>query len=150
MRPCPSTPTCPASWRPCAHRRLVLAAEPGAGKTTRVPRALLDGGLLGEGACWVLEPRRLAARLAAARVAAERGEPLGQTVGYAVRFEQKVSPATRICFVTEGLLLRRLQADPAAARASPRCCWTSSTSATCRRTWPSPCWPACSAAPGRT
>ena len=92
--------------------RLVLAAEPGAGKTTRVPRALLDSGLLGDGACWVLEPRRLAARLAAARVAAERDEPLGQSVGYAVRFEQKVSRATRICFVTEGLLLRRLQADP--------------------------------------
>jgi len=92
--------------------RLVLAAEPGAGKTTRVPRALLDGGLLDQGACWVLEPRRLAARLAAARVAAELGEPLGQTVGYAVRFEQKVSKATRICFVTEGLLLRRLQSDP--------------------------------------
>jgi len=92
--------------------RLVLAAEPGAGKTTRVPRALLDAGLLAEGACWVLEPRRLAARLAAARVAAELDEPLGQTVGYAVRFEQKTSRATRICFVTEGLLLRRLQSDP--------------------------------------
>jgi ATP-dependent helicase HrpB len=92
--------------------RLVLAAEPGAGKTTRVPRALLDAGLLDQGACWVLEPRRLAARLAAARVAAELGEPLGQTVGYAVRFEQNVSKATRICFVTEGLLLRRLQSDP--------------------------------------
>ena len=91
---------------------LVLAAEPGAGKTTRVPRALLDAGLLAEGACWVLEPRRLAARLAAARVAAELGEPLGQTVGYAVRFERQVSRATRICFVTEGLLLRRLQSDP--------------------------------------
>ena len=92
--------------------RLVLAAEPGAGKTTRVPRAMLDGGLLAGGACWVLEPRRLAARLAAARVAQELDEPLGQTVGYAVRFEQKTSRATRICFVTEGLLLRRLQSDP--------------------------------------
>jgi ATP-dependent helicase HrpB len=92
--------------------RLVLTAEPGAGKTTRVPRALLDAGLLDRGACWVLEPRRLAARLAAARVAEELGRPLGGTVGYAVRFEQKVSPATRICFVTEGLLLRRLQSDP--------------------------------------
>jgi ATP-dependent helicase HrpB len=91
---------------------LVLGAEPGAGKTTRVPRALLDAGLLEAGECWVLEPRRLAARLAAARVAAELGEPLGRTVGYAVRFEQKVSRATRVRFVTEGLLLRRLQADP--------------------------------------
>jgi ATP-dependent helicase HrpB len=91
---------------------LVLAAEPGAGKTTRLPRALLDAGLLRDGACWVLEPRRLAARLAAARVAAELGEPLGRTVGYAVRFEHRTSPDTRICFVTEGLLLRRLQDDP--------------------------------------
>ena len=92
--------------------RLVLAAEPGAGKTTRVPRALLLNGDLEAGECWVLEPRRLAARLAAARVAAELDEPLGQRVGYAVRFEQKVSKATRIRFVTEGLLLRRLQSDP--------------------------------------
>lgn len=93
-------------------RNLVLTAEPGAGKTTRVPRALLDAGLLANGECWVLEPRRLAARLAAARVAEELGEELGQRVGYAVRFEQKVSKATRIRFVTEGLLLRRLQEDP--------------------------------------
>jgi len=93
-------------------RNLVLEAEPGAGKTTRVPRALLDGGLLDQGECWVLEPRRLAARLAAARVAEELGEELGRRVGYAVRFEQKVSRETRIRFVTEGLLLRRLQEDP--------------------------------------
>ncbi len=91
---------------------LVITADPGAGKTTRVPRALLDGGLLSEGECWVLEPRRLAARLAAMRVADELGEGLGERVGYAVRFEQKVSKATRIRFVTEGLLLRRLQSDP--------------------------------------
>lgn len=91
----------------------VLTAEPGAGKTTRVPRALLDAGLLDQGECWVLEPRRLAARLAAARVAEELGEPLGGRIGYAVRFEQKVSKETRIRFVTEGLLLRRLQSDPA-------------------------------------
>lgn len=91
---------------------LVLQADPGAGKTTRVPRALLDAGLLEAGECWVLEPRRLAARLAAARVAEELGEPLGGRVGYAVRFEQKVSKATRIRFVTEALLLRRLAGDP--------------------------------------
>jgi ATP-dependent helicase HrpB len=91
---------------------LVLTAEPGAGKTTRVPRALLDAGLLEGGECWVLEPRRLAARLAAARVAEELGEELGQRAGYAVRFEQKTSKATRLRFVTEGLLLRRLQEDP--------------------------------------
>ena len=91
---------------------LVLQADPGAGKTTRVPPALLEAGLLGDGECWILEPRRLAARLAATRVADELGEPLGQRAGYAVRFEQKVSKATRLRFVTEGLLLRRLQGDP--------------------------------------
>jgi len=91
---------------------LVLQADPGAGKTTRVPPALLEAGLLGSGECWILEPRRLAARLAATRVADELGEALGQRAGYAVRFEQKVSRATRLRFVTEGLLLRRLHGDP--------------------------------------
>ena len=90
---------------------LVLQADPGAGKTTRVPPALLETGLLEEGECWILEPRRLAARLAATRVAEELGEPLGQRAGYAVRFEQKVSKSTRLRFVTEGLLLRRLHSD---------------------------------------
>ncbi len=92
---------------------LVLQADPGAGKTTRVPPALLESGLLGAGECWILEPRRLAARLAATRVAEELGEALGQRAGYAVRFEQKISKVTRLRFVTEGLLLRRLQGDPA-------------------------------------
>ncbi|MDP1832284.1 MAG: ATP-dependent helicase HrpB [Geothrix sp.] len=91
---------------------LVLQADPGAGKTTRVPPALLEAGLLGDGECWILEPRRLAARLAATRVADELGEALGQRAGYAVRFEQKVSKGTRLRFVTEGLLLRRLHGDP--------------------------------------
>jgi ATP-dependent helicase HrpB len=91
---------------------LVVSAEPGAGKTTRVPRALLDAGMLDHGECWILEPRRLAARLAAVRVADELGEELGKRVGYAVRFEQKASRETRIRFVTEGLLLRRMQEDP--------------------------------------
>lgn len=95
-----------------SRRRLVLVAEPGAGKTTRVPRALLNAGLLEEGECWVLEPRRLAARLAARRVAAELGEEVGGRAGYMVRFEQRSSPRTRIRFVTEGLLLRRMQEDP--------------------------------------
>jgi len=94
------------------HPNLVLQADPGAGKTTRVPPALLEAGLLGVGECWILEPRRLAARLAATRVADELGEALGQRAGYAVRFEQKVSKATRLRFVTEGLLLRRLHGDP--------------------------------------
>ncbi|WP_243384569.1 ATP-dependent helicase HrpB [Geothrix alkalitolerans] len=92
---------------------LVLQADPGAGKTTRVPPALLEAGLLGGGECWILEPRRLAARLAATRVADELGEALGERAGYAVRFEQKISKATRLRFVTEGLLLRRLHGDPA-------------------------------------
>src|SRR3954464_14841521 len=86
---------------------LVLEAPPGAGKTTRVPRALLDGGFAKEGEIVVLEPRRLAARLSAARVAQELGESLGETVGYKLRFEDKTSEKTRICFVTEGILTRR-------------------------------------------
>jgi ATP-dependent helicase HrpB len=92
-------------------RRLVLQAEPGAGKTTRVPRALLDAGAF-TGELWVLEPRRLAARMAAARVAEELGEPLGRTVGYTIRFDEVASASTRIRFVTEGILTRRLLADP--------------------------------------
>jgi ATP-dependent helicase HrpB len=87
----------------------VLVAPPGAGKTTRVPGALLDIAL---GSIVVLQPRRLAARLAAARIAAERGVPLGGEVGYAVRFDKKVSAATRIELVTEGVLTRRLLGDP--------------------------------------
>jgi ATP-dependent helicase HrpB len=89
---------------------LVLEAPPGAGKTTRVPRALLDAGI--EGEIVVLEPRRLAARLAARRVAEELGERVGQTVGYTVRFEDMSSAKTRVRFVTEGVLTRRLVADP--------------------------------------
>ncbi|MBL9107974.1 MAG: DEAD/DEAH box helicase, partial [Myxococcales bacterium] len=91
-------------------RRLVLEAPPGAGKTTRVPRALLDAGF--EGEIVVLEPRRLAARLAAARVAEELGEKVGERVGYSVRFEESRSERTRIRFVTEGVLTRRLVTDP--------------------------------------
>lgn len=92
---------------------LVLEAPPGAGKTTRLPRALLDAGVGERGEIWVLEPRRLAARLAATRVSAELGEPgVGRTVGYTVRFEDVSSAATRVRFVTEGILVRRLVADP--------------------------------------
>jgi ATP-dependent helicase HrpB len=93
---------------------LVLEAPPGAGKTTRVPRALFDAGIDGE--ILVLEPRRLAARLAAKRVAEELGERIGETVGYTVRFEDVSSPKTRIRFVTEGVLTRRLVADPSLRR----------------------------------
>jgi ATP-dependent helicase HrpB len=90
---------------------LVLQAAPGAGKTTRVPPALLEAGLV-QGELWVLEPRRLATRLAAARVAEELGESVGRTVGYQIRFEEVASRHTRIRFVTEGVLGRRLLSDP--------------------------------------
>ncbi len=92
---------------------LVLEAPPGAGKTTRVPRAILEAGLAGGGEVVVLEPRRLAARLAARRVADELGERPGHTVGWQVRFEDVTGPETRIRYVTEALLTRRLLAAPA-------------------------------------
>ncbi|MEW6435146.1 MAG: ATP-dependent helicase HrpB [Myxococcota bacterium] len=95
-----------------AREALVLEAPPGAGKTTRVPTAILDAGLAGDGEIVVLQPRRLATRLAAVRVAEERGERAGQTVGYQVRFEDVSSAKTRIRFVTEGILTRRLVGDP--------------------------------------
>jgi ATP-dependent helicase HrpB len=90
----------------------VLVAPPGAGKTTRVPGAILDAGLAGSGDVVVLEPRRLAARMSAARVAHERGGGLGGEIGYEVRFDRKVGGATRIRYVTEGILSRRLLDDP--------------------------------------
>jgi ATP-dependent helicase HrpB len=88
---------------------LVIEAPPGAGKTTRVPPALLD---LVPGQVLVLEPRRLAARLAARRVAYELGERLGETAGYQVRFEEVAGARTRLRFLTEGILTRRLISDP--------------------------------------
>ena len=95
---------------------LVVEAPPGAGKTTRVPRALLEAGLASEGEVVVLEPRRLAARLAARRVAAEMGERVGETIGYQVRFEEVAGPRTRLRYVTEGLLTRRLLSEPTLPR----------------------------------
>lgn len=95
-----------------AHRAVVLQAPPGAGKTTRVPLALLDEPWLAGRRIVILEPRRLAARAAAGRMAQMRGEPLGETVGYRIRFESSVSKATRIEVLTEGILTRRLQNDP--------------------------------------
>lgn len=92
--------------------RLVLCAPPGAGKTTRVPPALLDAGLAGAGQIVVLQPRRIAARATAARMAQERDTPLGAEVGYQVRFDTRCSSATRIVVATEGILLRRLLEDP--------------------------------------
>ena len=92
--------------------RLILTAPTGSGKSTQVPQILLDRGLLGTGEVVVLQPRRLAARLLASRVAEERHTPLGTEVGYQVRFDSRVSEATRIRYVTEGILLRRLLTEP--------------------------------------
>ena len=90
----------------------LLVAEPGAGKTTRVPLKLLDAPWLKGQKIVMLEPRRLAARNAAHRMAETLGEAVGETVGYTVRLERKVSARTRIEVVTEGILTRRLQQDP--------------------------------------
>jgi len=90
----------------------VLVAPPGAGKTTRVPLALLDARWLGGRRIVMQEPRRLAARAAARRMAATLGEAVGETVGYRVRFDSKIGPRTRIEVVTDGLFLRMLQDDP--------------------------------------
>ncbi len=90
------------------HGAVVLRAPTGAGKTTRVPPALLRRG----GRVVVVEPRRVAARAAARRIAEERGTPLGGEVGYRIRFEQRASERTRLLVLTEGVLLRMLQEDP--------------------------------------
>ncbi|ONI91192.1 ATP-dependent helicase HrpB [Actinosynnema sp. ALI-1.44] len=92
------------------HGTTILVAPPGTGKTTVVPLALLDPSL--EGRIVVAEPRRLAARAAAARMASLLGEPVGRTVGYAVRGDRRTSKDTRIEVVTSGLLVRRIQHDP--------------------------------------
>lgn len=94
------------------HGAVVLEAPPGAGKTTRIPLALLDEPWLAGQALLMLEPRRLAARGAATYMAGELGEEPGERVGYRVRFESRVSKRTRIEVVTEGILTRRLQHDP--------------------------------------
>lgn len=91
---------------------VVLQAPTGAGKTTRVPPAILDAGLAGDGEILLLEPRRLAARAAARRMSSERGSILGDEIGYQVRFDQKRGRKTQLLVVTDGILLRRLQDDP--------------------------------------
>ncbi len=95
-----------------AGQAAVLVAPPGAGKTTLVPLELLSAPWRGDGKILVLEPRRLATRAAATRMAALLGEPVGRTVGYRTRIDGAASAATRIEVVTEGLLVRRLQSDP--------------------------------------
>jgi len=92
-------------------RQAVLQAPPGAGKTTRVPLALMQSGL-SKGRILMLEPRRLATRAAAARMSETLGEPLGKTVGYRIRGESKTGPQTKIEVVTEGILTRMIQRDP--------------------------------------
>nr|WP_295379224.1 ATP-dependent helicase HrpB [Pseudoxanthomonas sp.] len=109
----PITPLLPEIRRSLsAHPRLVLEAPPGAGKTTQVPLALLDEPW-GQGRrILMLEPRRVAARAAAGFMAKQRGEAVGETVGYRIRFENKISARTRIEVVTEGILTRMIQDDP--------------------------------------
>ncbi|MGH8188258.1 MAG: DEAD/DEAH box helicase, partial [Steroidobacteraceae bacterium] len=95
---------------------VLLQAPPGAGKSTAVPLALLDEPWLGTGRIVMLEPRRLAARAIAARMAHMLGEPVGRTVGFRTRLESKIAPQTRIEVVTEGILTRWLQRDPTLER----------------------------------
>ncbi len=90
----------------------VLVAPPGAGKTTLVPLALLGAPWRGDGRILVLEPRRIATRAAATRMAALRGEAVGGTIGYRTRLDSVISAAPRVEVITEGLLVRRLQSDP--------------------------------------
>ncbi|HEY5653286.1 MAG TPA: ATP-dependent helicase HrpB [Pontiella sp.] len=95
-----------------SHNRIIIEAPTGSGKSTQVPQMVLDCGDAGPGEVVVLQPRRLAARLLAKRVASERGEPLGGEVGYEVRMERAVSAKTQIRYVTEGILLRQFLSDP--------------------------------------
>jgi ATP-dependent helicase HrpB len=94
------------------YRRIIITAPTGSGKSTQVPQMLLDGGTLGSGEVVVLQPRRLPARLLARRVAEERHGEVGREVGYQIRFENVTSNATRIRYVTEGVLLRQMLEDP--------------------------------------
>ncbi len=115
MRPVefPITPLLPDILRMLeVQPRLVLEAPPGAGKTTQVPLAMLAAGWREGGKILMLEPRRVAARAAAGFMAAQLGEAVGETVGYRIRFEKKVSAATRIEVLTEGILTRMIQDDP--------------------------------------
>lgn len=111
----PITPVLPALTAALARGSAVLTAPPGSGKTTLVPLALKHADWLQDRKILVLEPRRLAARTAAARMATLLGEQVGEQVGYQVRFDRRTSPRTRIEVVTEGLLTRRLQQDPTLA-----------------------------------
>ena len=95
-----------------SRRSLVLQAPPGAGKTTLVPTSLLGASWLGDRSVVLLEPRRLATRAAAHRMASLRGEAVGESIGYRMRGESRVGPRTRVEVVTEGVLTRRIHRDP--------------------------------------
>jgi ATP-dependent helicase HrpB len=113
MQTLPIDPVLPAICAVLADRvNLVLSAPPGAGKTTRVPPALLSPVWGTDGRIILLQPRRLAARAAAQRMAEQMGEAVGETVGYRVRLDRRIGPKTRIESVTTGLFLRQLQGDP--------------------------------------
>lgn len=99
-----------------ARPNLLIKAPTGSGKSTQVPKFVLDSGILGEKRVMVLQPRRIAARMLAARVARERGGRLGEEVGYQVRFENVSGRSTRLLYVTEGVMLRHLLDDPSLAR----------------------------------
>ena len=94
------------------HNQAIVVAPPGTGKTTRIPPYLLENSEKIAGQIIVLEPRRVAARASASYIASQMGERPGQTIGYELRLEKKISKTTRINFQTEGLFLRRLIADP--------------------------------------
>src|SRR5689334_12509089 len=93
-------------------RRLILSSPTGSGKSTQVPQMLLKHGFLERGQVVILQPRRLATRLLAARVAEELGTELGREVGYQIRFDNVSGPGTKIKFLTEGILLRQMVQDP--------------------------------------
>jgi len=95
-----------------ASNRLIVEAPTGSGKSTQIPQMLLDGGILGSKKAMILQPRRLAARMLAARVAQEREGRLGDEVGYRIRHDEQCSSSTRLLFVTEGILMRQMLTDP--------------------------------------
>ena len=92
--------------------RLIIEAPTGSGKSTQLPQILINSGVIKSGEIVVLQPRRVAAKMLARRVASERGSKIGQEIGYQIRFEKLVSNATKVRFVTEGILIRELISDP--------------------------------------